>query len=155
MQVRSEDSGFGIQDSGIADQSGRETTLAVSPSSSHEEHSPRLSELVELIKSRLKVSTLQVVGELDAHVSRVGICCGSGGELLSAAISAGCDVFFTGEATFHKSLEARTAGIALVLAGHYATERPAMEHLAALLAREFPKISASPSQSERDPIQWR
>lgn len=125
------------------------------PASSSTERVPRLSDLIALIKSRLKISTLQIVGDLDTRISRVGICCGSGGELLSAAISAGCDVFFTGEATFHKSLEARTAGIALVLAGHYATERPAMEHLAAILAREFPQISARPSQSERDPLQWR
>jgi putative NIF3 family GTP cyclohydrolase 1 type 2 len=60
----------------------------------------------------------------------------------------------TGEARFHTCLEARTAGIGLVLAGHYATERPAMEYLAGILSHEFPGISVWASQVERDPVQW-
>jgi dinuclear metal center YbgI/SA1388 family protein len=113
-----------------------------------------LAELVEMIKSRLGVSTLQVVGDLAGRVARVGICCGSGGELLSAAIAAGCDAFFTGEARFHNCLEARSAGISLILAGHYATERPAMELLAAILQQEFSGVTAWASRVERDPVQW-
>lgn len=114
----------------------------------------RLADLVARVKSQLGIEPLQVVGELDAPVARVGICCGSGGDLLAAAVAAKCDAFFTGEATFHKCLEARSAGVALLLAGHYATERPAMEHLAALLAQEFPGIPVIPSRRERDPLQW-
>jgi putative NIF3 family GTP cyclohydrolase 1 type 2 len=87
-------------------------------------------------------------------VSRVGICCGSGGELLAAAIARGCDAFVTGEARFHTCLEARAAGIGLVLAGHYATERPAMEHLAEILSREFPGTTVQASRAERDPIEY-
>jgi putative NIF3 family GTP cyclohydrolase 1 type 2 len=60
----------------------------------------------------------------------------------------------TGEARFHGALEAQVDGIGLVLAGHYATERPALERLAVLLGAEFPTISASPSAVERDPLRW-
>lgn len=147
-----EDSGFEIRDSGSGGKGGHGSALAASPSRDND--AARLKDLVALIKSRLNISSLQVVGDPEASISRVGICCGSGGELLAAAIAAGCNAFLTGEATFHKCLEARAAGIALVLAGHYATERPAMEYLAAVLAREFPEISASPSRRERDPLQF-
>jgi putative NIF3 family GTP cyclohydrolase 1 type 2 len=84
----------------------------------------------------------------------VAIACGSGGEFLSAAIARNCDVLLTGEARFHTCLEARGVGIGLVLAGHYATERPAMEHLAAVIASEFPGVTAWASEVERDPVQW-
>jgi dinuclear metal center YbgI/SA1388 family protein len=114
----------------------------------------RLADLLEQVKSRLNIPHLQYVGDLDRPVSRVGICCGSGAELLPAAIARRCDVFFTGEARFHSCLEARDAGIALVLAGHYATERPAMEHLANVLGQEFAGVAVRASAVERDPVAW-
>lgn len=113
-----------------------------------------LAELVAHIKQSLKMPTIQVVGDLSAPVTRVGICCGAGGELLPAATAAGCDAFFTGEARFHNCLEARSAGMALLLAGHYATERPAMESLATILRENLPGIEARASRVECDPVQW-
>jgi len=86
-------------------------------------------------------------------VRRVGIACGSAGELLRLARQRRCDVFLTGEARFHTALEARESSIALVLAGHYATERPAMERLASTLSEAFPGLETWPSTSERDPLQ--
>jgi dinuclear metal center YbgI/SA1388 family protein len=114
----------------------------------------RLADLIERIKSQLKITQVQYVGELDRPVARVGICCGSGAELLPAAIARNCDAFFSGEARFHSCLEARAAGIALVLAGHYATERPAMEYLAEVLGKAFPGVSVWASRVERDPVGW-
>lgn len=115
----------------------------------------RLSDLLSLMKMKLPVSNLPFVGDLQQPIRRVAIACGSGGEFLSSAIAKKCDVLLTGEARFHTCLEARGAGVGLVLAGHYATERPAMEYLAARLSREFPGISACASEVERDPIQWK
>ncbi|MSR58318.1 MAG: Nif3-like dinuclear metal center hexameric protein [Planctomycetaceae bacterium] len=114
----------------------------------------RLTDLLSRIKTKLELPYFQFVSEENREVSRVGVCCGSGGELLPAAIAAGCDAFVTGEARFHTCLEARTAGIALVLAGHYATERPAMEHLASVIQGEFPGIASWASRVERDPVKF-
>jgi dinuclear metal center YbgI/SA1388 family protein len=112
-----------------------------------------LADFVALVKAKLAISQTPFTGDGQQPVSRVAIACGSGGEFLSAAIGKKCDVLLTGEARFHASLEARAAGIGLVLAGHYATERPAMEYLAGVLAREFPGLTARASQAERDPVQ--
>ncbi len=118
-------------------------------------HKIPLAEFLALVKSKLAVAQLPFVGDVRRSIARVAIACGAGGEFLPAAVSQSCDVLLTGEARFHACLEARTAGIALVMAGHYATERPAMESLAAALSREFPAITAWASEVERDPIQWR
>ena len=69
----------------------------------------------------------------------VAIVTGWGGqpEWMSRAQALGCDTFLTGEAGMFGILFAREAGMSLVLAGHYATEAPAMMTLAARLARDL------------------
>jgi hypothetical protein len=126
--------------------SGRMGELAAAPVT--------LGDFIALVKTKLGVGTLPFVGDVRQAVSRVAIACGSGGEFLSTAIKQKCDVLLTGEARFHSCLEAREAGIAMILAGHYATERPGMEHLARILSREFPDVSVWASEVERDPVQW-
>ncbi|MFN8857508.1 MAG: Nif3-like dinuclear metal center hexameric protein, partial [Planctomycetaceae bacterium] len=113
----------------------------------------RLGDFLERVKERLGIPSVQYSGRLDQPVRRVGIACGSAGELLRLARQRRCDVFLTGEARFHTALEARESSIALVLAGHYATERPAMERLASTLSEAFPGLETWPSTSERDPLQ--
>ena len=86
----------------------------------------------------------------------VAVACGSAAEFLSDAVAAGCDTFVTGEARFHSALEARTRGINLILSGHYASERPAMEWLAGQLDTAIPGLSARASQQESDPLRaWK
>jgi dinuclear metal center YbgI/SA1388 family protein len=114
-----------------------------------------LGDFIEMVKTKLQIGELPFAGDRRQPVSRVAIACGSGGEFLSAAINCKCDVLLTGETRFHTCLEARGAGIGLVLAGHYATERPGLEHLAAVVSREFPDIEAWASEVECDPLQWR
>ncbi len=68
------------------------------------------------------------------------------------AARAGADVLLTGEARFHRALEAEALGIGLLTAGHYATERPGIEELAEKIAMAFPDTQVWPSRDERDPI---
>ncbi len=113
-----------------------------------------LAEFFQQVKTVLKVDQLQFVGDPSSVVERVAVACGSAAEFLADAKAARCDVLLTGEARFHACLDARTLGIALVLAGHYATERPAVEQLALRLARQFPAVNIWASDSESDPVQW-
>jgi dinuclear metal center YbgI/SA1388 family protein len=112
----------------------------------------RLDELAALARDRLSATCVQFVGPPERRIERLGIACGSAAEFLKDAHRAGCDVFLTGEARFHACLEAEELGIGLVLVGHYASERPAIEQLAARLAKRFPNITTWPSQRERDPL---
>ena len=61
-------------------------------------------------------------------------------------------LLLTGEARFHRALEAEALGIGLMLAGHHATERPGVEDLADRLASQFPELTVWASRRERDPI---
>jgi dinuclear metal center YbgI/SA1388 family protein len=131
--------------------SGRVGTLSAPKGNSP----PTLADLLAIVREKLGTGPLPFVGDLQQPISRVALACGSGGEFLSAALAGKCHVLVTGEARFHTCLEARQGGIALVLAGHYATERPALEYLAGILSREFPGTVVWASEAERDPIQWK
>lgn len=101
----------------------------------------------------LKIPEARLRGvKVDKEVSRVAVACGSGASLLGAAIDAGCDLFVTGEATFHHCLEAEAQDVSLLLIGHYASERFAMRALADRLTAEMPDVSCSASKMEHDPV---
>jgi dinuclear metal center YbgI/SA1388 family protein len=113
-----------------------------------------LGELAERLKQFLSIEHLQMVGERERLVRVVAVGCGAADELLDAARTHGCDAMVVGEARFHTCLEAEAMGIGLVLPGHFASERFAMESLAEVLGRQFPEITVWASRRESDPIQW-
>jgi hypothetical protein len=113
-----------------------------------------LGELAQAVKTQLNAPLVQTVGDWSRSVERVAIVCGAGGELLTDAVRARADVFLTGELRFHDYLAAQAQGLALVLPGHYATERLGVEELADRLRQQWPDLEVRASRRERDPVQW-
>jgi dinuclear metal center YbgI/SA1388 family protein len=114
-----------------------------------------LGAIADRLKRFLKIERLQIVGDDQRSVQTVAIGCGAADELLSAAMNKNCDVMVLGEARFHTCLEAEAANVALLLPGHFASERFAVEQLALRLAREFPTVEVWASRREADPLSWR
>ena len=111
------------------------------------------------LKSTFGLTGLHVVGrqeqgELVNNVHRVAVACGSGGSFMERAIQSGCDAFVTGESNFHTALEASARDITLILLGHFASERFAVEVLADKLSNEFTDVEVWASQQESDPLIW-
>lgn len=113
-----------------------------------------LGDFVNSVRDRLKLVNLNFTGDTDQMIAKVGIACGSAAEFMGDAQALGCDALLTGEARFHACLEARSRGIGLIQAGHYGTERPAMENLATILSDQFSSLVVSASEVESDPVQW-
>ncbi|QDV15670.1 Putative GTP cyclohydrolase 1 type 2 [Gimesia panareensis] len=113
-----------------------------------------LAQLNQLIKQALKIENLQFVGDPAMRVRRLGIACGAAAEFLKDADRHECQALLTGEARFHACLEARSREMALILPGHYATERPAMEQMAELLQQQFSELKIWASEVESDPVGW-
>jgi dinuclear metal center YbgI/SA1388 family protein len=112
-----------------------------------------LGELARQLRQQLSANGLQIVGDPARRVSRIAIACGAAGEFLADARRARADAFLTGEVRFHDCLQAEQSGIALILPGHYASERPAVEDLAGQLQARFPGCTVWASRAERDPLQ--
>jgi dinuclear metal center YbgI/SA1388 family protein len=113
-----------------------------------------LAALVKRVKSGLKLKQVQVVGDSAKSVQKVALACGAAGEFLRDAVSIHADVFLTGEMRFHDYLAARAQDIALILPGHYATERFGVEELAQRLQQQFPTLTVWASKEESDPASW-
>jgi dinuclear metal center YbgI/SA1388 family protein len=113
-----------------------------------------LQTVASAVKQMLKSGPVQVVSDLKRPVQRIAIVCGAGGELLKDAIRAKADVLLTGELRFHDYLAAEAAGLALILPGHYASERIGVEALAEKLQKQWPDVQVWASRRESDPILW-
>ncbi|MBC02712.1 MAG: Nif3-like dinuclear metal center hexameric protein [Phycisphaerae bacterium] len=83
----------------------------------------------------------------------VGLCAGSGGELLDDSIASGCTVFVTGELKHHDVLRAASQGCSVILAGHTNTERGWLKVLQRRLRKSLPDVAFDLSRSDRDPLQ--
>ena len=118
------------------------------------EESITLGALGDRSKQFLGIDSVKLVGDDDCDVHRVAVACGSAGEMLAAAIQHQCDVLVLGETSFHTCLHAEAEGMALLLTGHFASERFAVENLASRLDAQFPDANVWASRRERDPIRW-
>lgn len=76
----------------------------------------------------------RVAGVSEREVRRVALCGGAGASLVPEALRAGVDAYVTGDLKHHEALDAAAAGLLVVDAGHHATERPFVPHLAQRLA---------------------
>ncbi|MBC8352101.1 MAG: Nif3-like dinuclear metal center hexameric protein [Planctomycetes bacterium] len=118
-------------------------------------HAPlSLTECADRLKKFLAIEGLHVVGPTTRSIHQVAVACGSAGSFLEVARRKGCDLLITGETTFHTCLEAEATDIALLLPGHYASERFAVELLADVLVKQFSDIEVWASRDEADPLRW-
>jgi len=114
----------------------------------------KLDDFISDVKTKFGLEHLQCVAPARNEVSKVAIACGSGGSFLDKAVFVGCDAMISGEATFHTCLDAKAKGVALILLGHYSSERFAVEALAERLQKEFSELTVWASADECDPIEF-
>lgn len=82
----------------------------------------------------------QVWGKSEDLVRKVAVVGGAADGDWSAARRAGADVFLTGEVRQHIAVEASEMGMAIVAAGHYATENPGTKRLCEKMAELVPEV---------------
>ena len=115
-----------------------------------------LADFAVRVKERLGAGAVRLAGAIDRPVTRVALCGGSGAFLLRDAVREGADVLVTGDVKYHDAREAEALGIALVDAGHFATERLMVEGLARQLEAEVARrklaVAVLRSAGEQDPF---
>lgn len=117
---------------------------------------PRPMTLAELTRHAAAVLPVtawgvRAAGDPGRMVRTLAVSGGSGDSFLGAATAAGVDAFLTSDLRHHPASEHLAAdGPALIDAAHWATERPWLDDLAALL-REAPGVETLVSDLDTDP----
>ena len=111
-------------------------------------------QIMDRVKKFLKIDQLHWVGNPEQLIRTLGVACGAADEFLDIARRLGCDAMIIGETRYHTCLEAEAVGMGLVMPGHYASERFAVESLAQMMTQRFPELTITSSQREHDPINW-
>lgn len=91
------------------------------------------SSWLEQLKKALLLSHVTVAGNTEKSVQTIAVCGGSGAGLIDQAARLGADVFVTGDVKYHEAQQALALGLTIVDAGHFATEQPVVESVAAYL----------------------
>ena len=86
--------------------------------------------------------TARVWGDPEREVRLVAVGNGSAGSLIARAISLGADVLLAGEVRYHDARAAQEAGLAVIEAGHDATEWPLVGVLASAARDVLPTTVA-------------
>ncbi len=120
------------------------------------EQTVSLQQFAELVKMKLQLPALKLVGELQQQIKRVAVCGGTGMSLFSAAVSHGADCLVTADIKFHEAQRARAEGVALIDAGHFATEQIMVEELSKRLRKAFSEkqfnVEVIEMTAENDPL---
>lgn len=96
-----------------------------------------LEALVGLVKNKLEIPNVKVVGGSAKSISRVAVCGGSGGSVIREAVSGGAQVLITGDVDYHQGQDAESLGLAIIDAGHGPTEKVILPRLASYLSANF------------------
>lgn len=91
----------------------------------------------ETVEKRLHANVILSLPEKEVRC--VAVCGGAGADFIGEAKAQGADLLLTGEAKHHEFLDADAMGIALVCAGHFETEHPAVAALCARVQTRFPQ----------------
>lgn len=85
-------------------------------------------DFLKLVKSKLKAHSLKYTPGTKKFLSKIGVCGGSGSDLIRSALNQGCDAFLTADIKYHTLLD-YSEKILLIDAGHFHTEYPVINLL--------------------------
>lgn len=115
-----------------------------------------LNSLARMIKNKLSLKYIKVVGERDLPVKKAAVCTGSGSSLLSAFFSSDAQVYISGDLRYHDAKEIQAARRGLIDIGHFASEHIMVEVLAQRLSTQLIRaklaISVQAYGGEKDPF---
>jgi putative NIF3 family GTP cyclohydrolase 1 type 2 len=133
---------LGLSDVEVLQKDGDQTGLGVvgnlpAPMSS--------AEVVDLVKKAFDLRVMKASMPLDGKISRVAMCGGSGGSLISEARRSGAQLYISGDISYHNFFT--EDGFMIMDIGHYESEIGIVEILFALLKKNFPTFAVRITQN--------
>lgn len=118
-----------------------------------------LGNIIDTVCKKLDIPGVTMVGDPAVIVETVAVCGGSGSSLWPAFLESGADLFITAEIKHSVAREAEMLGLAVMDAGHFATEWPVVPVLAhymkGIAVRRQWDMEVLVFSDERAPAIWR
>ena len=111
-----------------------------------------LEEFIAVVKEKLSVKNVRVIGDIDREVGKVAVFCGSFDREVLGAAKSKADVLVTGDVKYHDAMDMLEMGMCVIDAGHFNTERIIADRLVELISENFPQIEVVKSNMEEDPF---
>ncbi|WP_018247773.1 Nif3-like dinuclear metal center hexameric protein [Orenia marismortui] len=116
-----------------------------------------LEEYIKLVKEKLELENLKLVGDIHSQIHKVAICSGSGADFIKTASFKGADLLVTGDIKYHDAQLAEEKGISLIDVGHYGTEKimkdAMVEYLLEKIKKNNLKVGVLRSEINTNPFQ--
>ncbi len=96
-----------------------------------------LRELVNRCRELLGPCPVKIAGDAGKMIAKAAVMGGSGSSYISHARQCGADVFISGDIKYHDAQEAVFSGLAVIDAGHEATERPVLPVIVEYLGKKI------------------
>ncbi len=109
-----------------------------------------LTDFANVLKQTFGLETVKIIGNDKKKIKTVGVSGGSGSHHMYQARMKGCDVYVTGDVTYHTALDAIQLGITIIDVGHH-VEKIFVEALKSDLEKEFPEVEFLASEVDTNP----
>lgn len=90
----------------------------------------------------------------DKMVKKVALIGGAAGEYWTEAKAVGADVYLSGEASHHHGLDAMEEDLAILVGGHWNTERPVLYALCNDIKENVKNVMVTVSEQDQDPFSY-
>ena len=111
------------------------------------------AEFLNEVKEKFAVGCVRHTSLLGGKVKRVALCGGSGASFVDAAISAGAQVYITGEARYH-DLFNYDGRIVLAVIGHYESEQFTMDIFKDIILEAYPALKVKKTSINTNPVNY-
>lgn len=81
-----------------------------------------LEELAQLVKEKLNMNYIRVVGDLNSDITKIAVVTGSGSSYVKDAKKSGAQVLITGDLKYHEAQDASDIGMNIIDCGHFESE---------------------------------
>ena len=104
----------------------------------------------------LNLPAVKIAGTIPQSISTIAVCGGSGSDLAEQALTAGAQVYVTGEVKHSTARWAEEANFCIIDAGHFATENSIIESFASLLQKYLQNsaVSIHVAQEQENPFSY-
>ncbi len=109
-----------------------------------------MSDFIAFFKKTFDLDHIKIIGKTDKTIRTVAISGGSGSHHMYAAKRKNCDVYITGDVTYHTALDAEQLGQTMIDAGHH-IEIVFVEAVHQDLSQMFPEVEFIKSQVNTNP----